>query len=116
MISKGGPLITPGFVEDTVEQAWARFWGDIECLRKILEDFGLVRISITAPFVTVLDPPERKRRALLGDEFIVIGTDATEWSTAAVYFSMGEGVRIQLPPVVPEAIRRASAQEGTKPK
>ena len=27
MISKGGPLITPGFVEDTVEQAWARFLG-----------------------------------------------------------------------------------------
>jgi hypothetical protein len=46
----------------------------------------------------------------------VIESDATEWSTAAVYFSMGEGVRIQLPPVVPEAIRRASVQEGTKPK
>ena len=116
MISKGGPLITPGFAEDTVEQAWARFWSDIECLRKILEDFGLVRISITAPFVTVLPPPERRRRALLGDDFIVIGTDATEWSTAAVYFTIGEGVRIQLPPSIPEAIRRASAQVGTKAK
>ena len=78
MISHGGPLIRPGFVEDDMEKAWARFWADLEALRLIFSDYTLITVSITAPFLTVLGPPERMRRAIEGDEFVVIGTYETE--------------------------------------
>jgi hypothetical protein len=78
MISHGGPHIRPGFVEDDIEKAWARFWADLEALRLIFPDYTLITVSITAPFLTVLGPPERMRRAIEGDEFVVIGTYETE--------------------------------------
>ena len=116
MISHGGPLVRPGFIEDDLEKAWARFWADLEALRLIFDDYALIRVSITAPFVTVLGPSERMRRAIQGDEFVAIGTDATEWRVAAVYFEKGEGVRSQLADAIPEAIRSLTSKEGIKPK
>ena len=56
----------------------------------------------------------RMRLARQEDRFVVLGTDATEWAVAAVEFERNLGVRIQLPPAVPAAIREAALLRGIK--
>lgn len=115
MISKGGPLVVPGFDDDSAEDGWIRFWSDLQCLRLIFNQYeNLIQVSITAPFLTTIDPIERLRRAQLGDKFYVIGTDATEWSIAGVFYEMNQGYRLQLPTSVLAAIRAAAAPSTTE--
>lgn len=46
---------------------------------------------------------------------MVLGTDATEWSVAAVeIFDQRKGVRVQLPESVPLAIREAALRQGLR--
>lgn len=87
----------------------------MQCLRLIFNTYDMTKVSITAPFLTILDVEDRIQLSLEDDRWVVIGTDATEWSVAAVYYAVGEGVRVQLPKSVPEAIEAAvAATSGTK--
>ena len=80
----------------------------------ILSRPELVSAPLTAPYMVALTPPMRMRLARQEDRFVVLGTDATEWAVAAVEFERNLGVRIQLPPTVPAAIRKAALLRGIK--
>lgn len=81
-------------------------------LEIIFDTFYLTTVRLTAPFLTVLDAEERLRRSDPDDRFVIIGTDATEWSVAAVLYSANEAVRVQLPESIPSAISAASYNVG----
>lgn|GEM_PF-2798199 len=99
---------------ETKEWAWERFWEDITCLRMILADVSLVSSPLKAPYLVALSPTTRMSLARSEDRFVVLGTDATEWSVAAVDYHSEEGTRIQLPNSVPQAIREATLKQGLR--
>ena len=96
------------------EWAWERFWADILCMRMIVAQPELVGSPMIAPYLVTLPPVTRMRLARSDDKFRVLGTDATEWSVAAVDFETACGTRIQLPQSVPAAIRGAATKRGLK--
>ena len=96
------------------EWAWERLWEDLTCLRMILADESLVNSPLISPYLVALPPATRMRLARREDKIKVLGTDATEWSVAAVDYDMAEGTRIQLPTSVPQAIRVAALKQGLR--
>jgi len=115
ILSKSGDQVDPTWMspEDT-RWSWERLWADLNCLRMILSRPELVSAPLIAPYMVALPPPMRMRLARQEDRFVVLGTDATEWAVAAVEFERNLGVRIQLPPTVPAAIRETALLRGIK--
>ena len=118
LLSVEGTNVRPGYDFESEEEGWNRLWADLACLRLIFDNLCLTSVDLTAPFLTVLEPEERLRLSHNEDRMVVLGTDATEWSVAAVLFGQAEGLRIQLPESVPAAIAEATATatRGQTPK
>lgn len=117
MVTKEGPFhraTTPIFLNASVEKGkttkikvWENFWKDVRWIRHILEKDLLTSAPISAPFVTVLHPALRYEQARSNDNFVMIGTDATMWSCAAIRYDNNEGLRFQLPEIMWKAILSA---------
>ena len=115
ILSKEGDQIDPSWCSPEDRQwAWERLWADIRCLRMILSVPALTGSPLVAPYLVALPPHIRMRLARQEDRFFVLGTDATEWSAAAVDFENRKGVRVQLPDSVPLSIRQAALRRGLK--
>jgi hypothetical protein len=115
ILSKDGHQVDPSWASpDSKRGAWERLWADILCLRMILDSPALTGSPLTAPYLVALPPQMRMKLARQDDRFVVLGTDATEWSAAAVDFEQKRAVRVQLPETVPLAIREAALRRGLR--
>ena len=91
------------------EGEWVLLWNATTLFRWALNVVGLWGTDFSSPFLANLDPWDRVNRADKNDRFAIIGSDATEWSAAAILFQENLGVRRQLPRWVSEEIRRLAA-------
>ena len=115
ILSKEGYQVDPSWASpESKALAWERLWADIRCIRMILDLPSLAGSPLTAPYLVALPPQMRMRLARQEDKFVVLGTDATEWSAAAVEFQERRAVRVQLPDSVPAAVREAALRRGLK--
>lgn len=115
ILSKTGDQIDPSWMSpEDLKRAWERLWADVGCMRMILSHIHLVSSPLVAPYMVSLPPPIRMRLARQEDRFAVLGTDATEWSVAAVDFESRSGTRIQLPRFIPDSIREAALKRGLR--
>ena len=115
ILSGEGNQVDPSWASpESKAWAWERLWADIRCIRMILDLPSLTGSPLTAPYLVALPPQMRMRLARQEDKFVVLGTDATEWSAAAVEFQEQRAVRTQLPDSVPAAIREAALKRGLR--
>lgn len=82
--------------DDPSKRDWCNFWNDLRWIRHILNKDILTTAPLSAPFVTVLHPVIRYEQARNNDRFVMLGTDATQWSCAAIRYDENLGIRFQL--------------------
>lgn len=94
-------------------QLYEDLWDDLDWFRLVLAEEDGWKDGLRSPFQAALDPATRAEDAEEVDRVVFVGTDATQWSFAAINWESGEMIRELLQPHERRLVR-AHAEGGAQ--